>query len=112
MQNLPVKILEYDLDEDILTLLEEFYTILIDNKKIVSIQKIEADLSNIAKVSKSLQVDTIKTAMARGWQSLNPEWITNSQNKGTRIEHSCNAMSQEEHLAQLDEMKKNCNHKF
>lgn len=111
LEILPTKLLEYDLSDEIYSLLEDFYKILIDNKKIVSVQKIEADLSNIAKVSKSLQLQTIKTAIDRGWQSLNPDWLK-SNNKSTRIEHSCNVMSQEEHLQNIETMKQESNYKF
>lgn len=76
------KCLEYDIDEDVITKLEEFYDVLLENNKLVTQQKIDADLSNLAKVNFNKQLQTIQTALDRGWQSLNPEWL-NNQNKAS-----------------------------
>lgn len=110
------KCLEYDIEDEVIDKLYEFYIVLIDNNKLVSQQKIEADLSNLAKVNLNKQLRTIQEALNRGWQSLNTEWLdnigTSKQSRNTLINHEGNSMSQEEHIEQLEEMKKNSNHKF
>lgn len=85
------KCLEFDIVDDVIDKLFEFYSVLIENNKLVSEQKVNADLSNIAKVNFNKQLKTINEALDRGWQSLNPEWVdnicTSKQAKNTLIHH-------------------------
>lgn len=85
------KCLEFDIVDDVIDKLFEFYSVLIENNKLVSEQKVNADLSNLAKVNFNKQLKTINEALDRGWQSLNPEWIdnigTSKQAKNTLIHH-------------------------
>ena len=85
------KCLEFDIVDDVIDKLFEFYTVLIENNKLVSEQKVNADLSNLAKVNFNKQLKTINEALDRGWQSLNPEWLdnigTSKQSKNTLIHH-------------------------
>lgn len=109
------KCLEYDIEDDVIDKLFEFYKVLLENNKLVSEQKVNADLSNLAKVNYNKQLKTIQEALDRGWQTLNPEWLDNIgtlKPKNTLINHESNVMSQEEHLEQLAKMKEECNHKF
>lgn len=85
------KCLEFDIEEDVIDKLFEFYNVLIENNKLVSEQKVNADLSNLAKVNYNKQLQTINEALNRGWTTLNPEWLDNigtrKQNKNTLIHH-------------------------
>lgn len=83
------KCLEYDIEDEVIDKLFEFYSVLLDNNKLVSEQKVNADLSNLAKVNKDKQIKTINEALSRGWQSLNPEWLNNNTGyqKNTLIHH-------------------------
>lgn len=85
------KCLEFDIEDEVIDKLFEFYTVLLENNKLVSEQKVNADLSNLAKVNFNKQLQTINEALNRGWQSLNPEWIdnigTSKQVKNTLIHH-------------------------
>lgn len=99
------KCLEYDIDEDVITKLEEFYEVLLDNNKLVTQQKIDADLSNLAKVNFNKQLQTIQTALDRGWQSLNPEWL-NNQNKASYNTQVKNTKTLEEIDESLKELEK------
>lgn len=85
------KCLEFDIVDDVIDKLFEFYNVLIDNNKLVSEQKVNADLSNLAKVNYNKQLQTINEALNRGWATLNPEWLDNigtgKQNKNTLIHH-------------------------
>ena len=99
------KCIEYDIDEDVITKLEEFYDVLLDNNKLVTQQKIDADLSNLAKVNFNKQLQTIQTALDRGWQSLNPEWL-NNQNKAsynTQVKNTKTLEEIDESLRELEE---------
>lgn len=88
------KCLEYDIVDEVIDKLFEFYSVLLENNKLVSEQKVNADLSNLAKVNYNKQLQTINEALDRGWITLNPEWLdnigTNKQNKNTLIHHEQN----------------------
>ena len=85
------KCLEFDIDDEVIDKLFEFYSVLLENNKLVSEQKVNADLSNLAKVNFNKQLKTINEALNRGWTTLNPEWLdnigTSKQNKNTLIHH-------------------------
>ena len=85
------KCLEFDIEDEVIDKLFEFYNVLLDNNKLVSEQKVNADLSNLAKVNYNKQLQTINEALNRGWTTLNPEWLDNigtgKQAKNTLIHH-------------------------
>ena len=85
------KCLEFDIEDEVIDKLFEFYNVLLDNNKLVSEQKVNADLSNLAKVNFNKQLQTINEALNRGWTTLNPEWLDNigtgKQAKNTLIHH-------------------------
>lgn len=85
------KCFEYDIVDDVIDKLFEFYSVLIENNKLVSEQKVNADLSNLAKVNYNKQLQTINEALKRGWTTLEPKWLDNmstgKSNKNTLIHH-------------------------
>lgn len=85
------KCLEFDIVDDVIDKLFEFYSVLIENNKLVSEQKVNADLSNLAKVNYNKQLQTINEALKRGWTTLEPKWLENTgtkgQSKNTLIHH-------------------------
>lgn len=85
------KCLEYDIEDEVIDKLFEFYNVLLDNNKLVSEQKVNADLSNLAKVNYNKQLKTINEALNRGWTTLEPKWLENigtkGQSKNTLIHH-------------------------
>lgn len=86
MKMIEKKSLEYDIDTDVLDALFEFYSVLLENHKIVSEQKVDSDLFNLAKVNFNKQLQTIQEALNRGWQSLNPEWLNNRSKASYNIQ--------------------------
>lgn len=85
------KCLEYDIEDEVIDKLFEFYSVLLENNKLVSEQKVNADLSNLAKVNFNKQLKTINEALNRGWTTLEPKWLDNigtgKQVKNTLIHH-------------------------
>lgn len=85
------KCFEYDIVDDVIDKLFEFYSVLLENNKLVSEQKVNADLSNLAKVNYNKQLQTINEALKRGWTTLEPKWLENTgtkgQSKNTLIHH-------------------------
>lgn len=85
------KCFEYDIVDDVIDKLFEFYSVLLENNKLVSEQKVNADLSNLAKVNYNKQLQTINEALNRGWTTLEPKWLENTgtkgQSKNTLIHH-------------------------
>lgn len=74
------KSIEYDISEKVLDKLEEFFKSLIDNKILVTEQKIEATLSLLAKVSEDKQLKAIQLSLDKGWKSIDPSWLDNISN--------------------------------
>ena len=76
------KCLEYDItDNTVIDKIIEFYTVLLDNKKLVTTQKIESNLAKLAKVSKDTQLRTIQLSLDRGYMNIDPEWLDKSISK-------------------------------
>lgn len=70
------KCLEYDITDDtVIDKIIEFYTVLIDNNKLVTTQKIESTLIKLAKVSKDTQLKAIQLSLDKGYMNIDPEWL-------------------------------------
>ena len=103
----------YDINDlAVINDLEKFYKILIDNNRIVNDFTIKADLEKLAKVSTQKQKETIIVALAKGWKSLNPEWLNNLNNKQREHNIGFNQQTQEEHLADIKQMQEDNNFNF
>lgn len=79
------KSIEYDICNEVLNKLEEFFNVLIDNKVLVTEQKIEATLSLLAKESKNKQLKAIQLSLDKGYKSIDPSWLSNDL--ATKGEH-------------------------
>ena len=69
------KCIEYDLQNDVIELIIKFFDNLLTNGKMVTNDKIDATLNNIAKVNHDKQIKAVQLSLDKGYMNIDPEWL-------------------------------------
>lgn len=75
------KCAEYNVSDNVVDLLERFITGLLEDKKRVTEEKVDAILMRLSKVSEQQQIKAIKFSLEKAYYDIDPEWLNNSYNK-------------------------------
>lgn len=75
------KCVEYNVSDTVVELLERFITGLLDDKKRVTEEKVDAILMRLVKVNEQQQIKAIKFSLEKAYYDIDPEWLNNSYNK-------------------------------
>lgn len=75
------KCAEYNVSDNVVELLERFITGLLEDKKRVTEEKVDAILMRLVKVTEQQQIKAIKFSLEKAYYDIDPEWLSNSYNK-------------------------------
>ena len=75
------KCAEYNVSDNVVDLLERFITGLLDDKKRVTEEKVDAILMRLSKVDEQKQIKAIKFSLEKAYYDIDPEWLNNSYSK-------------------------------
>lgn len=75
------KCVEYNVSDNVVELLERFITGLLEDKKRVTEEKVDAILMRLVKVNEQQQIKAIKFSLEKAYYDINPEWLNNSYSK-------------------------------
>ena len=74
------KCIEYDIDESVIDLLEKFFRNLLEEKKMVTNDKVEAILIKLKKVDITTQKRAVQLSLDNGYMNIDPDWLKNKKN--------------------------------
>lgn len=105
LELIPKLCLEYDIeDTTIVDKLYEFFKVLVDNKALVTEQKIEATISKLAPVDKTKQLQAIQLSLDKGYKSIDPDWVNNNSKGGEHLQIKPSTETWEEQKERVEQM--------
>ena len=109
------KCIEYDIDESVIDLLEKFFRNLLEEKKMVTNDKVEAILIKLKKVDITTQKRAVQLSLDNGYMNIDPDWLRNKKDSYNQSIHiNQDNQTREEHEKLVEMIKNNdpSMHKF
>lgn len=96
LESITRKCLEYDLEDEVIELLDRFFRNLLENHKLVTDDKVNAILTKLAKVDKKTQLNAIQYSLDAGYMNIDPEWLQCNSRVSSSLRTGGSAQTEEE----------------